>query len=453
MPLPYLRRTAAVSAPLPDPGVRSPLQKALPLMTGPTPRSELELLSSRLAMLRESLDEMDSLLARYKASREALHQSEQQLRLLVEGVTEYAIFMLDTSGHILSWNSGAQRIKGYTISEIIGRHFSIFYLPEDIADDKPSRELVIATAEGRYAEEGWRVRRDGAVFWANVLITALFDGHGKLQGFAKVTRDMTERKQAEEQRDQLREQELQLLREREGRARAEALNQLRQEFLTIVAHELRTPVTSLLGYAELLGRRIERGRITPENLQQPVRTIVEQGRRLERLTAMLLDVTRFEGDHLLLTPTPLDVVELLQRVLRGLSILAEHHTLEVRQLDHPVMILGDELRLEQVFYNLLHNAIKYSPAGTTISVAMQADEARFSIAVTDQGVGVPTDDLPHIFERFYRAANVNSAHTAGMGIGLYLVKEIVGLHGGSITVQSELGAGSTFTVSLPVHIG
>jgi PAS domain S-box-containing protein len=422
-------------------------------MTAPTSLTELELLSARLLLVRESLDEMENLLARYQSSREALHHSEQQFRLLVEGVTEYAIFMLDTGGHILSWNAGAQRIKGYTASEIIGRHFSTFYLPEDIADDKPARELVIATAEGRYAEEGWRVRKDGSLFWANVLITALFNQQGELQGFAKVTRDMTERKQAEEQRELLREHELQLLREREARARAEALNQLRQDFLAVIAHELRTPVTSLLGYAELLMRRMERGRLTPENIEQPVRTVVEQGRRLERLTGMLLDVTRLEGDQILLTPAPLDVMELLERVLRGLYILAEQHTIEARLLQHPVIILGDELRLEQVFYNLLHNAIKYSPPGSIITIETRADEAQFTAIIADQGVGIPTDDLPHIFERFYRAANVNSAHAVGMGVGLYLVKQLVTLHKGTITVESELGVGSTFTITLPLHKG
>ncbi len=413
--------------------------------------SEYELLASRLAIFRESLNDMEVLLANYQASQEALRQSEQQFRLLVEGVTEYAIFMLDTTGHIRSWNTGAQRIKGYTASEIIGRHFSIFYPPDDIADNKPARALDIAINEGRYAEEGWRVRKDGTLFWANVLITALFNGRGELQGFAKVTRDMTERKQAEEQREQLRRQELLLLREQEARARAEALNELRHEFLTVVAHELRTPVTSLLGYAELLTRRIERGNATPEKIQQPVRTVLEQGRRLERLTAMLLDVTRLEGDRMQLSLMPLDAVELLQRVLRGLYVLAEHHTLEVQPLDRPVMILGDEMRLEQVFYNLLHNALKYSPPGSTITVSMHADEDSFKVAIIDQGVGIPPDDLPHIFKRFYRAQNVNSTYTTGMGVGLYLVKEIITLHEGSISVESELGGGSTFTITLPLH--
>jgi signal transduction histidine kinase len=154
-----------------------------------------------------------------------------------------------------------------------------------------------------------------------------------------------------------------------------------------------------------------------------------------------------------LSHAPLDGAELVERVIRGLSVIAEQHTLTVQPLDRPVMILGDELRLEQVFYNLIHNAIKYSPYGGVIAVEMQADDDWFTVAIADEGVGIPPDDLPHIFERFYRAGNVSSTHTAGMGVGLYLVREIVNLHGGDISVTSQLGVGSTFTIALPVLKG
>jgi signal transduction histidine kinase len=295
------------------------------------------------------------------------------------------------------------------------------------------------------------VRKDGSLFWANVLITALFNDHGELQGFAKVTRDMTERKLAEEQREQLRQQEIQLIEERERRTRAEALNQLRQQFLTVAAHELRTPVTSLVGYAELLMRRSEQGRLTPETLERPIRTLVEQAYRLDQLTGMLLDVTRLEGERIVLTKQPLDIVELMHRVVRGLYVLAERHTITVSPLPHPVMVPGDQLRLEQVFYNLLHNAIKYSPEGTRITVNIGVSDDQVQLAITDQGVGIPDTDLPHIFERFYRASNVAAQIDKGMGVGLYLVKELVTLHHGSIAVQSTLGVGTTFTVCLPLY--
>ena len=220
-----------------------------------------------------------------RQAQEALRQSEERFRLLVEGVRDYAIFMLDPTGHIVSWNSGAQLIKGYAPHEIIGRHFSIFYPPEDIRDGKPERELRIATTEGRYEEEGWRLRKDGSRFWANVLITALFDEHGQLQGFAKVTRDMTERKKAEEQREQLREHEQQLLHEREARAQMEAAEQMRDSFLTVLAHELRTPLTSLLGNAQILLRRAQREGGLAERDQRNVQVIVEQATRLNAMVS------------------------------------------------------------------------------------------------------------------------------------------------------------------------
>jgi PAS domain S-box-containing protein len=185
-------------------------------------------------------------------AQEALRQSEERFRLLIEAVQDYAIFMLDTTGHIVSWNSGAQRIKGYAPDEIIGRHFSTFYPEEDVRNGKPEWELRIATSEGRYEEEGWRVRKDGSRFWANVLITAIFDEHGQIRGFAKVTRDMTERKLADEQREQLREQEYQLLHERDVRTQMEEAVHMRDTFLSLLGHELRTPLTTLLGNAQLL---------------------------------------------------------------------------------------------------------------------------------------------------------------------------------------------------------
>jgi len=412
---------------------------------------DLEQLRARLSVLQQSITEMEDLLARYQAVQEALHRSEQQFRLIVAGVKEYAIFMLDTRGYILSWNAGAQRIKGYSADEIIGQHFSIFYPASEIAAGKLERELAVATAEGQYSEEGWRVRKDGSLFWASVLITALYNEQGELEGFAKVTRDLTERKHAEEQREQLRERELQLLREREGRARAEALNELRQNFLTVVSHELRTPVTSLLGYAELLRRRIERGQLTPETMERPLGTIVEQVRRLDRLTAMLLDVTRLEGERIELSLAPLDMVALVERVARGLSVMAERHTLVAHVPDHPVLVLGDELRMEQVCYNLLHNAIKYSPEGSEIAVTVQAEAGQVRVAIADQGVGIPPDDVPHIFERFYRASNVSATNVNGMGVGLYLTRELVRRHGGAIDVHSVLGAGTTFTITLALY--
>src|SRR5581483_1914271 len=203
---------------------------------------------------------LDHLFDSYAAVGRELHERDELFQLFISNVRDYAIFVLDPDGHIATWNTGAQLIKGYTASEVIGQHFSLFFPPEDIASGKPERALEIAAREGRFQEENWRVRKGGSRFWASVVITALYDQAGQLRGFGKVTRDMTEQKRAVEARAQLNEREHQLALEREARAQVEATLRSRDEFLMVAAHELRTPMTSLLGYAQLLQRRFEQGK-------------------------------------------------------------------------------------------------------------------------------------------------------------------------------------------------
>ncbi|HEU5013274.1 MAG TPA: PAS domain S-box protein [Roseiflexaceae bacterium] len=385
-----------------------------------------------------------------KQNEEALRQSEEQLRLLVEGVRDYAIFMLDPHGTVVSWNTGAQIIKGYHASEIIGHHFSIFYPPEAVQAGKCEQILHVAATEGHYEEESWRVRKDGSRFWANVVITALYDQQGALYGFSKVTRDLTERKRAEEQREQLRLQEQQLAHERETRAHIEALAHVRNEFLTVTAHELRTPVTSLLGYTQLLKRRTERGLSNAERVQHTLNIVMKQALRLDRLTNMLLDLTRLEDQQLVLALQPVDLHVVVVQAVDELQMVSEQHTLSIHADSEPLVVEGDEFRLEQIVYNLLQNAIKYSPAGGDITIDLRREHDQAVLAVTDPGFGIPADELPHVFDRFYRATNVSFQHISGMGIGLYIVKELVMLHGGTIEAQSVAGQGSTFTVTLPL---
>jgi PAS domain S-box-containing protein len=383
-------------------------------------------------------------------AQEALRESEERFRLLVEGVRDYAIFMLDPTGHIVSWNSGAQLIKGYAAPEIIGRHFSTFYPQEDIRDGKPERELRIATTEGRYEEEGWRLRKDGSRFWANVLITAVFNAHGELRGFAKITRDMTERKRAEEQREQLLQQELQLLHEREARAQMEAATRMRDTFLTVLAHELRTPLTSLLGNAQLLLRRVQReGLLTGRN-QRSLQVVVNQSERLNEMVSLQLDISRLHTGQLQIERMPVNVVALIRQVIEEVLPTLTVHTVTYSGSDTQLLVEGDELRLFQVLNNLIQNAIKYSPAGGVVQVQVERQDAMVRVAVSDEGIGIPQAELPQLFQRFYRASNVDEQKTSGFGVGLYLVKEIVTLHGGTVDVVSEEGHGSTFIITLPL---
>jgi PAS domain S-box-containing protein len=220
--------------------------------------------------------------------REQLQASEKRFRLLVESVRDYAIFMLDPEGRIVSWNLGAERIKGYRADEIVGEHFSRFYPPEDVAAGKPARGLEVAEREGRVEDEGWRVRKDGSRFWANVVITALRDAGGRLVGFAKVTRDLTERKRAEEDR-------LRLAREQAARAEAEAAVRARDEFLSIAAHELKTPLTPLQLQVQLLVHSLRKGELTtlpPERLGAMLESAERQSKRFASLIEKLLDLSR-----------------------------------------------------------------------------------------------------------------------------------------------------------------
>jgi PAS domain S-box-containing protein len=385
-----------------------------------------------------------------RQAQEALRQSEERFRLLIEAVQDYAIFMLDTTGHIVSWNSGAQRIKGYTPNEIIGRHFSTFYPEEDVRDGKPERELQIATSEGRYEEESWRIRKDGSRFWANVLITAIFDEHGQLRGFAKVTRDMTERKLADEQREQLREHEYQLLHEREARAQMEEAVRMRDTFLSLLGHELRTPLTTLLGNAQLLLRRAQREGSLPEREQRNLQVIVDQAARLNKLVQLQLDIARLQTGQLHIERILMDLGALVRRVVEETLPTVTTHTIAYTSPATPLLVEGDELRLDQVLQNLLQNAMKYSPAGSTVYVDVEQHDTTVCVTVRDEGIGIPQADLPHLFQRFYRASNVDEHQIIGLGVGLYVVKELLTLHGGTVEVASEEGRGSTFTICLPL---
>jgi PAS domain S-box-containing protein len=384
-----------------------------------------------------------------RAAEETLRQSEERFRLLVEGVRDYAIFVLDPQGYVTSWNAGAELIKGYTAGEIIGQHFSRFYLPAEVAAGKPQRELEIAQEEGRYEEEGWRLRKDGSPFWASVLINPLYDHTGRLRGFAKVTRDLSERKRAAEERDLLRRREMELEIERATRRQMELTVQARDQFFAIASHELKTPLTTILGSAQLQVRRLARLEQVPTTEQQRAQTILNQALRLQRLINSLLDVTRLQDDRFALNLEPLDIVDLTRRLADELRPMLSHHQLAMRLPDAPVLIEGDRDRLEQVLQNLLQNAVKYSPGGGKIAVELDADPSEVRIAITDSGVGIPASEIPHIFERFYRASNVEMGQINGMGVGLYVVKEIIAFHGGTVEVTSRIGEGSRFCVRLP----
>ena len=566
--------------------------------------------------LQERLGQADQAEARHR---------EDVFRLLVDSVSDYAIFVLDPSGRISTWNSGAERIKGYSAHEILGKHFSVFYPSESLALDVPSTALQIATETGHWENEGWRVRKDGTRFWASVVITALRDTSGGLVGFAKVTRDLTAHRHAEEEReallaeavaareeanrslDQLKsiqmlteaalshiqldelladlidkisnilsadtiavllledepdedgrqwlvaraakgvEEEveqgvriplghgfagsiaaqrkprilsdvsprnvvnpllwekgvqaiigvpmliegrvigvlhvgsltprtftdqdvsfLQIVADRvamaveharliefarsaneEARA-AEEQVAVRDAFLSVAAHELKTPVTTLRLAAQTVHRQLVASGLELPAVAVSLKALDRQSGQLGRLVERLLDRVRLEHGRLQLDFERTDLEHLLEDVVGRIQPIAETH--EIRLITSGSLIARvDPLRLDQVFTNLLDNALKFSPdAKGPIEVNLTAPSPGWArVSVADQGLGVPVDRRDHLFERFYQAHE--DEHRSGMGIGLWISREIVNRHGGDIHAEFPTDGGTVMVVDLPVE--
>ncbi len=358
----------------------------------------------------------------------SLRQSEERFRLLVESVQDYAIFLLDPEGYISSWNMGARRIKGYADEEIIGKHFSCFYPPEALERNWPLHELTVARAEGRFEDEGWRIRKDGSRFWANVVITALYDEEGQLHGFAKVTRDMTERK------------------------RVESLEQAKRqmdEFLAMLSHELRNPLAPIRNAVSIM-----QGQELRDPTLRWARDVIDrQVEQLSRLVDDLLEVSRITMGKITLKKEPLEIAAIVSRALESSRpwIDARHHRLEVVVPSKPVQVEGDLIRLSQVLLNLLNNAAKYTAEGGAIWLSVTEEGREVLIRVRDSGIGIPSDLLSKVFDLFAQGDRNLDRSEGGLGIGLTLVQHIVRMHGGTVMAYSDgPGRGSEFVIRLPL---
>jgi PAS domain S-box-containing protein len=391
-------------------------------------------------------------LTRRREHEESLRQSEERFRLLVEGVTDYAIFMLDVNGYVATWNSGAARIKGYLADEIVGTHFRNFYPQEAIDSGWPEHELTVAAAQGRFVDEGWRIRKDGSKFWAHVTITALRDDTGRLRGFAKLTRDLTERKRTEAleasgaERDQLLEAE------RGARMLAQRTARMKDEFLATLSHELRTPLNAILGWAQLLRKD---GIAQPENLSRGMEVIERNARAQVRLIDDLLDLSRIMSGRFRLDVQQISLVDIVRGVLDSIEPAAQTKGVRLESVLDPqsVIVSGDPARLQQVFWNLLSNAVKFTPKGGRVQVLLQRVNSHIEFSVTDTGIGIPAHFLPHVFERFTQKDSSTHREYGGLGLGLAISKQLIDLHGGSIQAKSMgEGQGATFVVHLPLII-
>jgi PAS domain S-box-containing protein len=362
---------------------------------------------------------------------ELLRRSEERFRLLLEGVKDYAIFMLDRDGRVASWNGGAQRMKGYSAQEIIGQHFSVFYSRDALDKKWPEQELAMAREHGRFEDEGQRVRKNGTTFWAHVVVTPLYDAQSTLMGYAKVTRDLTDRKRVEA---------------------LEKAERQTNEFLAMLAHELRNPLAPISNALNLLSRKP-----ASDATEQWVREVLQrQTGQMSRLVDDLMDVSRITRSAISLVRKPVDMRHVV-RVAADASLQwveERRHALSLDLPDHELVVLGDEARLVQVMQNLLDNAAKYTPEGGRIEVRARREEGAVLVAVQDNGIGMENEMLRSAFDLFRQGRQGLDRPEGGLGVGLTLVQRLVAMHGGTVEAFSAgPGKGSEFRVRLPVADG
>jgi len=342
-----------------------------------------------------------------------LHRSEERFRLLVEAVEDYAIFMLDPAGVIVSWNSGAQRIKGYTASEIVGRHFRVFYPEDKQRSAHPEYELVQALAQGHFEEEGWRVRKDGTLMWANVLITPVYDNAGSHIGFAKVTRDMTERRKVQEKRE---------------------------DFLAVTAHELRTPVNVISGSAATLTRYW--ADLADQDRELLLETISTSAGRLNRLLSDLLIAAKLESGTVDLNVAEVSLGDVLSEAVA--TAKATHGDEAPRlHVEKDLVVAADRDRLAQAVDNLIQNAYRHGRPPVDITLRDQSGSAE--ILVHDAGEGIAPEVQDTVFDRY-----ATSGGSRTTGLGLYIVRELARAHQGDAWWQPSSGAEAGFVISLPL---
>ena len=362
-----------------------------------------------------------------RQAQQALRETEERFRLLVDGVKDYAIFMLDPDGRVISWNAGAERIIGYRAEAIIGQHFSQFYPPDDAAQGKPAWELQQALAEGRHEDEGWRIRKDGARFWANVVISPVRDAQGVLLGFAKVTRDLTRRRRTEESLAQ---------------ANAEL-----EKFSYSVSHDLRAPLRAISGYAELLLRE-QAGRLDAEG-QRQLHVIRDSAAQGGELIDALLKFSRLGRQAM--TRVEVDLTSVARQVLDELQQQEEHQGVEVVVAPLP-LVTGDPALLRTVFANLIGNAFKFSRGrpNRRVEIGTELRDGEVVCYVRDNGVGFDmrfAEKLFGVFQRLHRADEFE-----GSGVGLALAQRIVQRHGGRIWADGKAKQGATFFFTIPTSV-
>lgn len=368
-----------------------------------------------------------------KRTEEELRQSEERFRLLVDNVRDYAITWLDPDGRIASWNAGAQRIYGWNADEVVGQPFTIFYPATQVSEAEQA--LAEVRERGRYEGEGRRLRKDGTEFWAHVVITPLWDSHGRMRGFVRVSRDMTEHKRAEEAL-------------RKAKEEAERANIAKSKFLAAASHDLRQPVQALVFFASALESRIG----TSPGISPASTVLGDMKGSLEALNALLdslLDVSRLDAGIVTPHPTNFSISVLLDRLMAEFRPLATDKRLKLKIVNCSAVVRSDPMLLGRILQNFLANAVRYTESGKIIMGCRRRGNM-IRIEVWDSGIGIPTDRLNDIFQEFYQVGNFERDRTQGLGLGLAIVQRLSHLLGAKIEVRSREGLGSAFSIDIPL---
>jgi PAS domain S-box-containing protein len=375
------------------------------------------------------LSEDGTMTEQHEANQRLRENPEEQYRLLMENVKDFAIFLIDTNGKIATWNTGAERILGYTEAEIIGQPFSLIFSPQDIINRQPQYELEIARDQGHSEDERWHVRKDGTQFWASGVVTPLWDEEGKLRGYAKVMRDITDRKRAEMELAQA--------------------NRLKDEFLAVLGHELRNPLAPILNSLQLL-------QLEPAlslGGKQVIGIIERQVKHLTRLVDDLLDVSRISRGKIRLRKERVELRTLVSHAVDMTRhvIDSRKHQLAVSLPAESVWLEVDPARMEQVISNLLNNAAKYTEPCGHIWLTAERLGPETIVHVKDSGIGILPEVLPRVFDLFVQADRALDRAQGGLGIGLTLVKALIEMHEGKVEAHSPgVGKGAEFILRLPV---
>jgi len=368
-----------------------------------------------------------------KAAERERYELEQRFSFLVRHIKDYAIFFIDPGGRVISWNKGAQQIKGYTDAEIIGKPISVFYTDEDNRLGEPAQNLKKALEDGSYESIGLRKRKDGSIFYADVVFTPIYDEKKILKGFAKITRDITRQKKAED------DIQVTLQREKE-------LNELKSGFVTLASHEFKTPLSVILSSVSLIEKYPETG--MQDKRVKHIHRIKSNVNNLKQILNDFLSLEKLEGGMLRNSPVEADLLTLTQEIIQDMEeAFKEGQQVRLRTEGTPRDVFVDTHLLHNVLNNLLSNAVKYSPDGASIDCSLIYHPSTVDIIFKDQGIGIPPDEQEKLFERFFRASN--TAGISGTGLGLSIVKRYLDLMDGGIRLTSLPGQGSTFTVTLP----